>query len=186
MKSSQMKPSTDNAFISPGKPVFHQTPHCSGCAAPYNSFQKVAQISCAQFCAMCCALKRPFDGAFHWNTIFCAVGWWKFCALCILDCALDGDEVGRYIRVHSFVLLYTFPSLHCAAGHRRLVGRGRSRPLAAPLTPDPSCLSGKPLVGRRDQKYIFRQNTFNICSGEENKFIYWWWAIHTNQIWKKR
>ena len=88
-------------------------------------------------------------------------------------CALDGDEVGRYIQVHSFVLLYTFPSLHCAAGHRRLVGRGRSRPLAAPLTPDPSCLSGKPLVGRRDQKYIFRQNTFNICSGEENKFIHW-------------
>ena len=120
----------------------------------------------------------------HFTEIQFFVQWWV--GKSFVRCALDGDEVGRYIQVHSFVLLYTFPSLHCAAGHRRLVGRGRSRPLAAPLTPDPSCLSGKPLVGRRDQKYIFRQNTFNICSGEENKFIYWWWAIHTNQIWKKR
>ena len=77
MKSSQSKPSTDNAFISPGKPVSHQTPHFSDCSAPYSCTNIMRPVLCNVLC-----IEKAVWWCISLKYNFCAVGWWKFCALC--------------------------------------------------------------------------------------------------------
>ena len=156
--------------------------HCNDCnalvtekcsvniGALYNAMCSLPNVQCVLRCSLCIV-----HGELHYNCTLCTVHYplhWSlypvynvhytgYCTVCTVHfpvftvhCALSTTLVTVY-NVHctghcTLCTMYTA----LVTGKEEEVGV-RSRPLAAPLSPDPSCLSRKPLVGRRDQKYIY-------------------------------